>query len=393
MKVLLVHNHYCLPGGEDEVFHRERELLRAAGHEVLEYTRHNGEFEESGFLRQAKVGLRSVWARDSTDALRALLRSEKPDVVHFHNTFPLVSPAAYHLCHQQEIPAVQSLHNPRLMCPAATCYRDGEVCEDCSGRTVAWPGVVHACYHKSHLQTAMIAGMLTAHRLLDTWQSQVDAYVVFTEFFRQKFITAGLPREKIFLKPHFLTSDPGMKRSKGDYAVFLGRLAPEKGVATLLNAWRTMKHIPLWIQGQGPMEAEVLHFAEGNPSIRLLRRLPRGESFEVIKGARFLVWPSEGYYESFGLVAIEAFACGVPVIASRIGAMMETVEDGKTGLHFAPGDAQDLAAKVEWAWTHSAEMDVMGARARVEYESKYTAEQNYPRLLEIYRRAQTARAA
>ena len=393
MKVLMVHNHYRLPGGEDEVFHREKELLRAAGHQVLEYTRHNNEFVESGFLRQAKVGLRSVWAFDTTEALRLLLQREKPDVVHFHNTFPLVSPAAYHLCHQQQIPAVQSLHNPRLMCPAATCYRDGGVCEDCSGRTVPWPGVVHACYHQSYLQTAMIAGMLTAHRLLDTWRRRVDAYIVFTEFFRQKFIAAGLPPEKIFLKPHFVTFDPGMRQGLGNYALFIGRLAPEKGVATLLGAWRTLSHVPLWIQGQGLMEDEVHRFAEGNPSVRLLRRLSREECFEVIKGARFLVWPSEGYYESFGLAAIEAFACGVPVIASRTGAMTETVEDGKTGLHFAAGDTRDLAAKVEWAWTHRSEINAMGALARAEYEAKYTAEQNYPQLLEIYRQAQGAKVA
>jgi glycosyltransferase involved in cell wall biosynthesis len=221
----------------------------------------------------------------------------------------------------------------------------------------------------------------------------VDAYIVFTEFFRQKFIAAGLPPEKIFLKPHFVTFDPGMRQGLGNYALFIGRLAPEKGVATLLGAWRTLSHVPLWIQGQGLMEDEVHRFAEGNPSVRLLRRLSREECFEVIKGARFLVWPSEGYYESFGLAAIEAFACGVPVIASRTGAMTETVEDGKTGLHFAPGDTRDLAAKVEWAWTHRSEINAMGALARAEYEAKYTAEQNYPRLLEIYRQAQGAKVA
>jgi glycosyltransferase involved in cell wall biosynthesis len=234
--------------------------------------------------------------------------------------------------------------------------------------------------------------MITTHRLLKTWQRRVDAYIVFTEFFRQKFIAAGLPLGKIFLKPHFLPADPGMKQSTGTYALFLGRLAPEKGVATLLSAWKTLPHIPLRILGEGPMEDEVLCFADGNPSVRLSRRLSRRECFEVIKGARFVVWPSEGYYEAFGLVAIEAFACGVPVIASRAGAMTEIVEDKRTGLHFSPGDAQDLAAKVEWAWTHPREMDAMGIIARAEYQAKYTAEQNYPRLLEIYKQAQRTRA-
>jgi glycosyltransferase involved in cell wall biosynthesis len=234
--------------------------------------------------------------------------------------------------------------------------------------------------------------MLTVHRLLKTWQKHVDAYIVFTDFVRQKFITAGLPPEKIFLKPHFLTSDPGMKQGIGNYALFLGRLAPEKGVATLLKAWKSLRDIPLWICGKGPMEEDIRHFAEENPMVRVLPRLSRSECFEVIKGARFLVWPSEGYCETFGLVAIEAFACGVPVIASRVGAMTEIVEDGRTGLHFIPGDARDLAERVEWSWTHPQEMEAMGHSARAEYQAKYTAEQNYTLLMKIYAQVQAANA-
>jgi glycosyltransferase involved in cell wall biosynthesis len=392
MKVLQVHNHYSYPGGEDTVFYRERELLRSAHHEVLEFTRHNDEITESGFLRKANLGLQSVWAWDSAKALRSFLQSEKPDVAHFHNVVPLISPAAYHVCHDERIPAVQSLHNPRLLCPAATLHREGVVCEECAEKAVPWPGVIHACYHKSRFQTAVMAGMLMTHRLMKTWQERIDAYIVFTEFFRQKFIAAGLPPEKIFVKPHFVPADPGMKDKPGNYALYMGRLAPEKGVATLLEAWKTLNDVPLWIRGEGSMEEVVRRFAEGISSVRLLPRLSQRECFDVIKGARFLVWPSEGYYESFGLVAIEGFACGVPVIASRVGAMTEIVEDGRTGLHFNPGDAADLAAKVDWAWTHPKDMDVMGNFARLEYEAKYTAQQNYPRLMEIYKQAQRARA-
>lgn len=390
MKLLLAHNRYRYAGGEDEVFHREKELLRFAGDQVLEYTRDNREIVESAILDKIKVGLQTVWAFDSAGDLRALLRRERPDVAHFHNTFPLISPAAYCVCHEEKIPVVQSLHNVRLLCPAATCHREGRVCEDCAGRMVPWPGVVHACYHKSHIHTAIVAGMLTVHRLLKTWQNQVDAFIVFTDFFRQKFIAAGLPPEKIFLKPHFLTTDPGMKQGTGNYVLFVGRFAPEKGVATLLKAWKNLRNIPLWICGEGPMEADIRHHAEANPTVHVLPRLSRSECFEVIKGARFLVWPSEGYTETFGLVAIEAFACGVPVIASGLGVMMEIVDHRRTGLHFVPGDPSDLAAKVEWSWTHPGEMDAMGDRARAEYQAKYTAEQNYTLLMEIYSRAQSA---
>jgi glycosyltransferase involved in cell wall biosynthesis len=229
--------------------------------------------------------------------------------------------------------------------------------------------------------------MLAGHRILGTWHAQVDAYIVFTEFYRQKFISAGLPREKMFVKPHFLPTDPGMKQTSGDYGLFLGRLAPEKGVPTLLKGWRSLRHVPLRIRGEGPLGSHVEQFVRENPSVSTLPYLSREECFDLIKGARFLVWPSEGYYETFGLVVIEAFACGTPVIASRTGAMSEIVEDRKTGLHFAAGDADDLAAKVHWAWTHPDQTDEMGRAARSEYKTKYTAESNYRALLGIYRKA------
>jgi len=390
MKLLLVHNRYRYSGGEDQVFHRENELLRSAGHHVLEYTRNNSEIVEDGLLSKAKLGVQTLWARDSQQELRSILRRERPQVVHFHNIFPLISPAAYYACQEAGIPVVQSLHNPRLMCPAATMYREGKVCQDCLGKAVPWPGIVHSCYRNSSLRTAAVAGMLTLHRLLGTWQERVDAYIVFTEFFRQKFIEAGLPCKKIFLKPHFLGTDPGMKQNDGDYALFVGRLAREKGVATLLKAWESLGHVPLWVGGAGPMEQDVRRFSQTHQSIHMLPYLSQKECFEMIKGARFLVWPSGA--ETFGLVAIESFACGTPVIASRSNAMAEVVEDKKTGLHFEPGDPEDLAAKVEWAWTHPREMAAMGRAARAEYKSKYTAERNYQLLMEIYSQARSATA-
>jgi glycosyltransferase involved in cell wall biosynthesis len=387
MKILLVHNRYRWPGGEDEVFSRERELLNLAGENILEFRKDNREIDESAFLGKIKLAVQTVWAFDSAKELRSLLRREKPEIAHFHNTFPLISPSSYYVCHEEGVPVVQSLYNPRLICPAATCQRDSRVCEDCLGRALPWPGVVHACYHNSRLQTAAVAGMLVTHRLLRTWQERVDAYIVASEFFRQKYIAAGLPEEKVFLKPHFLNADPGMKQATGSYVLFMGRLAPEKGIRTLLRAWQKLPHIPLWIRGEGPMENEVCDFAEEHASVRVLPRLSRSECFHLIQGARFLVWPSEGYAETFGLVVMEAFACGTPVIGSRLGAMAEIVEDKRTGLHFTAGDAEDLAAKVDYAWTHPQEVLDMGRAGRAEYEGKYTAEPNYKALLGIYAKA------
>lgn len=387
MKALLVHNRYFWPGGEDEVFRRESDLLRSAGDEVLEYTRDNRAIVQSSPLEKVKIAAQTLWAFDSAKQLRLLIRKERPDVAHFHNTFPLISPSAYYVCREEGVPVVQSLYNTRLMCPAASCLREGRVCEDCLGRALPWPGVLHGCYRNSHLQTAVVAAMLSTHRLLQTWTERVDAYIVATEFFRQKYLSAGLPSEKIFLKPHFLNADPGMKSEIGGYALFMGRLSQEKGVPTLLKAWKNLPHVPLWIRGEGPMGDEVHRFAQANPLVRILPRLSRSECFDVAKGARVLVWPSEGLAETFGLVVMEAFACGTPVIGSRVGAMVEVVDDKRTGLHFTAGDPQDLAAKVDYAWTHPQELMEMGRAGRAEYENKYTAQHNYKALIEIYRRA------
>ena len=384
----MVHNFYQQRGGEDIAFHAEKALLESNGHQVPVYIRQNDEIKRYGPVEKASLPFRTVWAWDSSKQMRKLVDTEKPDVVHFHNTFPLVSPSAYSACREANIPVVQSLDNPRLMCPAATLFREGSICEECVGKIAPWPGVLHACYRKSRLQTGVVAAMLTVHRYLKTWEKLVDTYLVATDFYHQKFVDAGLPPEKIAVKPHFIAPDPGPTQEAQSYALFAGRLSPEKGVLTLLNAWEKLKAIPLKIRGEGDLLRDVQERAsDRNYQIEMVPRLSRQELTHLFQRARFLVWPSEGYYETFGLVAVEAFACGIPVIASRVGVMEEIVRDRVTGLHFKAGDPNDLAEKVEWAWTHPREMETMGREARSEYEVKYTAERNYELLMGVYRRA------
>ena len=385
MKILLVHNYYQLAGGEDEVFRREKELLADAGHEVIEYTRHNNEINGYNIIRKVSLAGRTIWASDSRRDLDYLLRRASPDVVHFHNTFPLISPSAYYACAAAGVPVVQTLHNSRLFCPAGTLYRDGQPCNDCLGRGFSWPAVQHACYQDSRPRSAVIASMLLAHRWLKTWDSKVNKYVVFTEYYRKLFTQAGIPAEKIVLKPHFVESDPGPRDKTGNYALFVGRLAEEKGIRTLLTAWEQLPYIPLKIRGEGPLAAVVqLAMERQGSSVIMVPRPTREGLLDLMKGARVLVWPSAGYNETFGLVAAEAFACGVPVIASRIGAMSEMVREGNTGLNFRPGDSNDLMEKVNWAWAHPDEMEEMGKRARAEFQAKYTKQHNYAALMEIY---------
>jgi glycosyltransferase involved in cell wall biosynthesis len=361
--------------------------LVAAGHEVISYIRDNHEIAQYGWKEKTTLPARTLWAWDSYAEVRKLLDRTKCDVVHFHNTFPLVSPAAYYACRELGVPVVQSLDNPRLFCLGATCLRRDRVCQDCLQKKVPWPGVLHACYRRSHIESLVVAAMLVLHRFLKSWQRLVDCYLVATEFYRRKFVEAGLPAERIVVNPHFV-EDHGVRETPGSYALFVGRLAAEKGVNTLLGAWTGLGHIPLMVRGEGPLSHKVHQLArESGGSVQLLQRLDRDELNGLMRGARFLVWPSEGYYETFGYVAAEAFSCGVPVLASRTGVMEEMVADGRTGVHFTPGDPEDFAAKVEWAWTHPKDMAAMGRAARAEYEAKYTPQRNYATLMKTYQRA------
>ena len=388
IKVLHAHNYYLQSGGEDTAFKAEVNLLRDHGFEVLEYVEDNHNIASRS---QLSVALQTVWSWDSYKKIKKTLRRERPQIVHFHNTFPLISPAVYYACREEKIPVIQSLDNPRLLCPSANFYRNGRLCQDCLGRTPPWPSVLHACYHDSHLQTTVVASMLTFHRWRKTWVRQVDYYLVATEFYRRKFIEGGLPAKNIVVKPHFIYPDPDArsKEHAGEYVLFISRLDPEKGVRTMLDAWKTLSHIPLKIRGAGQLEKETNEFIHSNQStsVELIPRLSRQELTALIKNARFLIWPSEGFYETFGYVAVECFANGVPVIASNIGVMNEIVTNGVTGLHFTPGNSADLAKKVQWAWEHPDTMAEMGHNARKEYELKYTAERNYDMLMDIYHMA------
>jgi len=381
MKILVVHNRYQQPGGEDQVFADETALLEVWDHRVLRYEVHNDQVEHLNRLTLAKD---TVWSTSAHRELKALMRRERPDVIHFHNTLPLVSPAGYYAAATEGVPVVQTLHNYRLLCPVALFFRDGRVCEDCMGKAVPWPGVVHRCYRGSRAASGVIAAMLTTHRALGTWTKMVDVYVALTEFAQDKFIEGGLPAEKIVVKPNFVADDPGPGGGSDGYALFVGRLSPEKGIETMLAAWdRLRTGVPLKIVGDGPLRDRVIRAASRQPNVEWLGYKTVAEVHALMKRAGVLVFPSE-WYETFGRVAVEAFAAGTPVIAANIGAVGELVEHGRTGLHFRPGDPEDLATRVGWALSHPAELGRMREEARAEYEAKYTAERNYRALMEIY---------
>ncbi len=384
--ILLTHNLYRIHGGEDTAFNAEKTLLESKGHRVITFIEDNARLNGRNPLKV----LNMIWSRSAYRKIKHLIMDTKPDVAHFHNTFFMISPSAYYACKEEGVPVVQTLHNYRLICPGALLMRGGTACEDCVGKSVPWQGVLNACWRGSYIGTALVTSMLTLHRLLKTWQEKVDIYIALTEFAKKKFIEGGLPAEKIVVKPNFVYPDPGKGDHGGKYVLFVGRLSQEKGLPTLLRAWKNLKDIPIKIVGEGPLMSEIKSLAgrEGLDNLEFLGRKPREEVFRLMKDALMLVFPSE-CYESFPLAVAEAFATGLPVVASRLGAMAEIVEDGRTGLLFEAGNPEDLADKVRWGWENPERMKVMGIEARKEFEDKYTAEKNYEMLMEIYKLARS----
>ncbi len=380
-RILLVHNLYRQAGGEDRVVEAEAALLSRHGHAVFRYTDDN---ERIGGLTKIGTAAGAVWSRDAYRKLTAMIRENRIELCHFHNTFPLISPSAYYAARRMGVPVVQTLHNYRILCVNALLTRNDAICEDCVGRRVAWRGAVRKCYRGSYAASAVSGMVISAHHLLGTWSRAVDRYIALTEFARAKFIQGGLPAGRLAIKGNFVDPDPGRGTGLGGYALFVGRLAAEKGILTLLDAWeRTPDCLPLRIAGDGPLARAVEGAAARNPQIQWLGELGRDQVLAQMRDAQFLVCPST-WYESFGLIIVEAFATGLPVIASDLGALAELIQVGVTGLLFRPGDAVDLMAKVRWALDHPDHLRAMRGHARAQYENLYTAERNYGQLMSLY---------
>ncbi len=385
MKVMMCHDYYQQRGGEDEVFEAEANLLGEHGHEVIRHTVHN---DSIGRGNRLATGAGAVWNVAAQHRLRALLRQHRPDIVHCYNTFPLFSPAIYYTVKAAGLPLVQSLHNFRLLCLNAAFYRDGAVCEDCLRRTLPLPGIRHRCYRGSRLGSLSVAAMQVTHRVLRSWHRKVDVFLLgSTQFALERFIRAGFPAEAFVLKPNFVHPDPGMGQGGGGYALFVGRFDVTKGIDDMLQAWRSLAPaVPLKIVGDGPLAVQVRAAAQQLEQVEWLGRKPLNEVHGLMQEARLLVFPSR-WYEAMPRTIIDSFAVGTPVLAARMGAMRDLVQDGRSGLLFEPGNVDDLAAKARRLYAMTAGATTMRDYARQVFLENFTAAKNYDLIMQAYARA------
>lgn len=387
MKILIVHNYYQLPGGEDSVVQEETRLLESRGHQVVGYFRDNREIASYPPWKKLMLLRDAAWSQRSYDDLQSLCRKERFDIAHLHNTLPLVTPAAYYACRSEGVPCVQTLHNYRLICPGSYLARNGRICESCVSGNL-WPALWYGCYRNSRLETFAITHMLQSHRKRGTWAHAVDRYIVLTEFAKARFATSGIPADKLCVKPNFV-SDLRAESQAEPFALFLGRLDRTKGIGVLLKAWPQVSGMELVIAGDGPERARVEAACAAGVRMRYVGRLKREEALRLLGRCAMLVQPSL-WYEGFPMTLVEAYAMGCPVVASRIGSLSELVRDGVTGLLFTPGNAADLSRAVQQLVSSPSERERMGREARREYEARYTAERNYVRLMEIYTAARAS---
>lgn len=360
----------------------ERAMLEAAGHEVALHTVGNDAI--SGLSGRIDAFWNAPWNTASQQRFAEALQAERPDLVHVHNTFPLLTPAIYQACADAGAPVVQTLHNYRPVCVNGFLVRDGAPCEKCLVGSGAW-AIAHRCYRGSLPGSLAAARVIWSNRRKQVWTRLVSRFIVLSEQAREVFVQAGFPAERISVKPNFMPG-PGPPSVHGERAgaLFVGRLSAEKGVTELVETWRNIRDMPLRIIGDGPLLEPLRAIAPAH--VELTGRLPADLVRKAMEEAQVLIAPSVGR-EPFGLVVIEAFAAGAPVIAANRGALGEIVEDGVTGRLFDPDDPASLPDLARWAAGRPDRLAAMGAAARQVYETRYTPEADLPRLEAIYAQA------
>lgn len=380
--VLMAHNYYQVPGGEDTVFHNEVNMLEKNGHKVIKYTRHNDEIKD-GVLSKLKLGIDTIFSFKTYKEVKKLIDENEIDIVHVHNTLPLISPSIYYAARAKKVPVVQTIHNFRLLCPGATFTRNSEICEDCISKGLG-QSLKHKCYRGSLAQTFIMYVMLKFHRIIGTYDK--INYITLTEFNKKKLLNLVKVESKIYVKPNFVEKREQSERILDDYFVYIGRLDEIKGINFLIEAWKDIdENIELYVIGTGPEKEKIKKFIEKNniKNVKMLGFMQRNKIFDIIQKSRAVVVPSN-WNEPFGMVIIEAFSKGVPIIASKIGSIPYIVDHNVNGILVDPGDKLKLKESINNIFYDNKLNKALGKNAYNKFNEYYTDIVNYNRLIEIY---------
>ncbi|MGD0606736.1 MAG: glycosyltransferase [Streptosporangiaceae bacterium] len=393
MKILLVHNRYRsgAPSGENRVVDQEGEALEALGHEVMRFGRSSDEIEQWSLAKKASLPARTIWSRETGRDLKAMLRGHRPDVVHVHNTFPLLGAAVLYACRDAQVPVVATIHNYKLACANGTFFRRGAVCHDCAdGLPVR--AVLHGCYRGSRAATAPVALGMSLHR--QAWRSLISAYIFISAAQRDLLRGVDFAPDRVFVRHNLIPRRSRPRTEQTPTVVYAGRLDEAKGVRLLMAGWDGYRKksgepaLNLIIAGWGPLGDEVAAWASARPSVDMTGIVSSDRCAELISRARAVLLPS-AWEETFGLVAVEAMAAGVPPIAAGHGSFTELITPGVDGVLFTPGDPDALALAIADAERNPAQYGVYGDQARKTYEQRFDPDRSVAELLGIYRFAIT----
>jgi len=391
MKILIIHNSYLERGGEDEVVESEAKLLQEHGHKIIFYRRSNKEIDNLSIV--AKISLLTkgiIWSESVYNEIKALIKRERPDIAHVHNIFVRISPSVYFALNEENIPVVQTLHNYRLVCPKSILYRNGRVCDDCSDSQFL-PAIIHRCWKESFFPTLALARALRVHFRRRTFQNKVGAYIVMSRFSKNRFIKAGLPEDKIFIKPNFVELNTPKKHNNSNFCLFVGRLVDYKGIEFLVEIFKRLKDYKLKVIGDGPLIEKLKAEVHETPNIELLGRMTHNRTIEYMRRTYLLIFPSK-CYESTPRTIVEAFACGTPVLVSDRGFLGDKIDKKGAGLSFKAQDSDDFTLKIKSVLKNKRLLEQMGENALRLYRQKYTPDINYNILMGIYNKLLTNNA-
>ena len=390
MKILAIHNYHRKgsASGDDQVFNSETELLKQHGNEVVKYNVRNDEFDNAGIVGKLKATLGMLWSFKNYNAVKSLIEKEKPDIVHIHTFFPLLSPSVLYAAKRSGVKVVATLHDTRFVCPCATSLRGTTLCNEC-GDGHYFRMCKYGCFKNSKLQSFIVACIFKYHRMRKSFYKQIDKYVCLNDNQIKLLKNIGFDEKKIVKKYNFVPdAEANLKAISVEglpsrYAVFYGRIGEEKGIRILMKVWDKLKDIPLVVMGGGPLEDEFKEWAEKHHNVYFLGYVQHDKCLSIVKGGEFVVFPSI-WYEGCSMVEIETESLGKGLVATDLGFSEEAIENGKNGYKVKLGDVQGFVKTIEELWDNPEKCKSIGENARKDYEKKYLPEDNYKQLIDIY---------